>query len=157
MAMSGLLMTLHRRCIGKTLMSDRLLFIVQILMITILMKWLHFFRKHVCTCSAIHPRGVGRVLKVGRLWVWQWVEPNIIRLSGIVAVGNRKRSLVYYWMLLEWLCACSIACNKLVGVASICQKVGRPWPSRPPCFLRHCIQSNSKKAMGMARVISHVD
>ena len=42
--------------------------------------------------------GVGRVLKVGRLWVCQWVEPIIIGLSRIVAVkiiavGNRKRSL----------------------------------------------------------------
>ena len=29
----------------------------------------------------IMSRGVGRVLKVGRLWALQWVEPNIIRLS----------------------------------------------------------------------------
>ena len=57
----------------------------------------------------------------------------------IIAVGSRKGSSVYYWMLLEWLYACSIACNKLVGVASICQKVGRPWPLRPLRFLRHCI------------------
>ena len=34
------------------------------------------------------------------------------------------------------LWACSVACNKLVGVASICQKVGWPWP---PCFLHHCL------------------
>ena len=26
-------------------------------------------------------RGVGRILKVGRLWVWEWVGPNIIKLS----------------------------------------------------------------------------
>ena len=29
-------------------------------------------------------RGVGRVLKVGRLWAWQWVEPNIIKLNRLV-------------------------------------------------------------------------
>ena len=28
----------------------------------------------------------------------------------------------------------------LVGVASTCQKVERPWPPQPPHFLRHCVQ-----------------
>ena len=63
-----------------------------------------------------------------------------VSMGGTVIIRFIRGMVLQYMYCQEiGLCACSIAYNNMVGVASFYQKVELPWPLQPPYFLCHWI------------------